>query len=163
VIRETATTEPNTYVLALGTNDALVKQAKAPEAERATRRADTLRAIQQSLAEIRQISPKTCMVLVTASGKGLRDEPKSHPDYVQEAEYVNTLLRNAAAEPSFAGKIQLADFDKAAREHCGAEWLTTDASRCDWFQPDQLHLRGLGNEARNALILSAVERCQAVK
>ena len=163
VIREMAITEPNTFVLALGTNDALLRQAKAPEAERAQRRAETERAIRQSLRETWAISPKTCAVLVTVSGKGLRDEPKSHPDFVAETERVNTLFRNLAADPAHAGKIQLADFDKAAREHCGPEWLTADGNRCDWFQPDQLHLRGLGNEGRNALVLSAIERCNAAK
>lgn len=158
VVRETATTEPNTYVLALGTNDAVRRQAKAAPGDRPQRRAETEQAIRQSLREIREISPKTCIVLVTASGKGLPNHHKSHPDYVPEAELVNKLLRDAAAEPN--AKIQIADFDAAAREHCGPDWLTAEDKLCDWFQPDQLHLRGFGNEARNELILAAVDRCQ---
>jgi lysophospholipase L1-like esterase len=160
VVREMATTEPNTYVLALGTNDALRRQAKTSAEGRPRRRAETEQAIRQSLREIREISPKTCIVLVTASGKGMNHH-QSHPDYVAEAEIVNKLLRDAAAKPN--EKIQIADFDKAAREHCGPDWLTAEGKLCDWFQVDQLHLRGLGNEARNELILAAIDRCQGTK
>lgn len=162
VVRETATTEPNIYVVALGTNDALRRQAKTAAADRPRRRAETEQAIRQSLREIREISPKTCIVLVTASGKGMNHH-ESHPDYVPEAEHVNGLLRDAGAGAEADAKTQIADFDKAAREHCGPDWLTAEGKLCDWFQVDQLHLRGLGNEARNELILSAVDRCQGTK
>jgi len=160
VIREQASTEPDTYILALGTNDALRRQAKAPEAERALRRSETEQAIRQSLREVREVSPKTCIVLVTASGKPI-DEATAELEasYAAEAEFVNTLLRSAAAARTLERKIRIAEFDVAARRHCAPSW---DAGQpCDWFKPDQLHLRGAGNEARNALILGAVERCQS--
>jgi hypothetical protein len=152
VMREQATTAPNIYVMAFGTNDAR-RQANAAAADRPARRLETVAAVHAAIRATRASNPASCIVLATASQKG------NEANYRSEADQVNTFLTNVAADPQFGGNIRVADWAGRSRGLCGANWLSNPGQMCPYFTADHLHLTGRGQDERNAVILAEVNSC----
>jgi hypothetical protein len=152
VIREQATTAPNIYVMAFGTNDAR-RQAYAAPADRPARRLETAAAVHASIRATRVANPASCIVLVTASQKS------TQAGYRTEADQVNALLANVAADPQFGGNIKVAPWASESLAFCGMNWLENPSATCAYFTSDHLHLTGRGQDARNALIMAAINSC----
>ena len=151
--REHATTAPRVAVIAFGTNDATRQADAAAGAAREARRWETVFAATASVTAMRTAPANACVVLVTVA------EKSPNPDFAGEAAQVNGLLDSLSKHPQFVGHVQIADFAKATRDHCGSSWATNPSVVCDWFQPDHIHLLASGNQERNNLIMAAINRC----
>jgi len=151
--REHATTAPRVGVIAFGTNDATRQAEAAAGAARDARRWETVAATLASVRAMRTAPANACVVLVTVA------EKSTNPNFATEAGLVNSLLDSVSKSSEFAGHVQIADFAKATRDHCGPSWMTNPNLVCDWFKSDHIHLLTSGNQARNDLILAAMERC----
>lgn len=158
-IRGLLATDPDVFVFALGTNDALqITRTRIEKTAYTTEHMRRYTALQIGaiLREVDAASPAMCKVLVT---------PSIHPFYIfgqysEEAAFVGDVLRFFAGQPTQTDIAQYVRYLQPFRNLRVADWATLSAGKdkLPWF-PDGIHMTDEGAQAFVQAWLQTIGTC----
>ncbi|HEY6558314.1 MAG TPA: hypothetical protein VI072_13615 [Polyangiaceae bacterium] len=148
VVREKATTRPDVMVIAVAAHEAR-RLAAVPLDQLAAERDITRQSFDASIRATRAANPGAGIVLVTTTERGT-------PGFQTEATLLNRMIWKIFEDSKAKGNLFVAGWEALVTSLCGEAWVERGAAPCEYFDNDQLHLRGAGDALRNSVIIWTV-------